>query len=96
VKGLPRFTDNTLTSKSDLLRELDNVRRRGYAFDNEECEKGARCVAVPVRDFTRKIVAAISVTGSIFRMTDEMVESRLGILADAGRRVSKLLSYADD
>src|SRR5512134_2587135 len=42
--GLPRYTDSTLTDADTLLKELDRIRRQGYAFDNEEAEKGVSCI----------------------------------------------------
>jgi DNA-binding IclR family transcriptional regulator len=93
VKGLPKFTENTLTTKTALLAELADIRNKGYAFDNEECERGARCVAVPIRDYTRKIIAALSVTGAVFRMTEDKLMNKLDILLDAGRQLSQSLGY---
>ncbi len=92
-KGLPSFTLNTITSKEALLVELAQARQLGYAFDNEECEIGARCIAVPARDYTRKIVAALSVTGPIFRMTNDKLMSKLDVLVQAGAELSHALGY---
>lgn len=60
---LTRFTENTITEKKKLLSELEEIRSKGYAFDNEEVQKGLCCVAAPVRDYTCKAIAAISVSG---------------------------------
>ncbi|MDR1439047.1 MAG: IclR family transcriptional regulator [Clostridiales bacterium] len=90
-KGLPSLTPNTLTTKQALMAELGAARARGYAFDNEECEIGARCVAVPARDYTGKVAAAISVTGPIFRMSDSRIKSGLAALAESGRLLSAAL-----
>src|SRR5208282_1607298 len=45
-----RFTEKTLDSREDLLKSLENVRRRGYALDDEEIELGARCIGAPIFD----------------------------------------------
>ena len=66
--GLERPTPHSVTSLEDLLSELAGVRSSGFAIDDEECEAGARCVAAPLRDFTEKVVASISVTGPATRM----------------------------
>lgn len=94
-KGLPSFTENTIVTRDALMAELNTVRRQDHAFDNEECEIGARCIAVPARDYTHKVVAALSVTGPIFRMTDERLLSKLDVIKEAGAKLSSLLGYDD-
>ncbi|MDR3120363.1 MAG: IclR family transcriptional regulator [Clostridiales bacterium] len=92
-KGLPKLTQNTLTTKKALQKELRAVQKNGYALDNEECEIGARCIAVAARDYTGKIVAAVSVTGPTMRMTNDRLMGRLEVLNRAGRELSASLGY---
>lgn len=87
-KGLRKFTDNTITSKEQLRSELEIVKERGYAYDNEECEYGVKCISFPIRNSNNQIVAAFSVTGPVTRLSDEYIESRLDYL----RHTSKVLS----
>jgi IclR family acetate operon transcriptional repressor len=47
-----------------LLQELDKVRRDGFAVDDEQVEKGLRCVGAPIFDQNGKPIASISVSGS--------------------------------
>lgn len=68
-RGLARHTDRTITDSRSLMLELQRIRARGYAIDNEELENGLRCVAVPIGDPTRALVAAASVAGPSFRLT---------------------------
>lgn len=70
------YAKKTITSLEGLRAELKRVRQQGYALDNEEYYEGARCVAAPVRA-GGKIVATLSVTGSIFSLTMERLESEL-------------------
>ncbi|MEG1849271.1 MAG: IclR family transcriptional regulator [Oscillospiraceae bacterium] len=93
VKGLTRFTASTLTSREQLEAELAQVRAQGYAYDNEECEEGARCIAAPIRDYTGRIVAGISVSGPVTRMTDSHIEKNLPALLDAARQISSRLGW---
>jgi len=46
--GLPRYTDNTLTDADALAKELEKVRRQGYASDDEEAEKGVSCIGAGI------------------------------------------------
>lgn len=92
-KGLPVLTPNTITSKEDLLDEIEKIRTQGYALDNEECELGARCIAAGIKDYSGKVVAAISVSGPISRMTMERIDAIKGTVIESARKVSKLLAY---
>lgn len=70
---------NTITDLGQLLEELEKVRKQGYAIDDEEYYEGIRCMAAPVRA-GGKVVAAISVTGSIFSLKMERIEKELKYL----------------
>jgi DNA-binding IclR family transcriptional regulator len=56
-----RFTDSTLTSFEELVKDLAQVRNRGYAIDNEEHLRGIICVAAPVFNAKGESIAALSV-----------------------------------
>jgi DNA-binding IclR family transcriptional regulator len=55
------FTPHTITDPAALRRELDRVRRCGYAVDREEITRGIVCVAAPIRSRDGETVASISV-----------------------------------
>ena len=77
-RPLKQYGKNTITILSDLLAELENIRKLGYAIDNEEFYEGIRCVAAPVRKGgSNRIAAAISITGSIFTITMERINREL-------------------
>lgn len=77
TKGLTPVTDKTITTKADLLEELKRTKERGYALDDEECEIGLRCVAMPIYDFNNKIIAAVSCFSSIEKMGFERIEKEI-------------------
>lgn len=93
VKGLERFTSKTITGRSALLQEVERIRLAGYAFDDEECEIGARCIAAPIRNYSGHIVAGLSVSGPATRMTDAHMHSNLPFLLDAARQISYRLGW---
>lgn len=68
--GMEAYTDQTITSRDDLKVELEEIRERGYAFDEEELIQGIRCVAAPVKS-DDEILGAISVSGPSTRMVGE-------------------------
>lgn len=61
-------TPNTIVDADDLLVELDRIRRRGYAVDDEEQAIGVRSVAAAVRGRGGDTVAAVSVSGPAGRV----------------------------
>lgn len=57
-------TARTLTSMEDLIHELEVVRGRGFAIEDEEAQDGVRAVAVPVRTFTHRPIGAVAVASA--------------------------------
>ena len=87
------YTQNTITSISKLLEELEEIRKRGYAIDNEEYLTGVRCVAAPI-SIGGKAVAAVSITGSIFTMTLERINRELSSLVMAtAKKISSQMRW---
>ena len=94
VSGLPRLTRHTLSTGAALAEALDFSRKNGYALDNEECELGVRCVAAPIRDYTGRTVAGLSVSGPASRVTDELIAAKLPAFLDVAARASREMGCA--
>jgi IclR family transcriptional regulator, KDG regulon repressor len=90
-RELKRFTKNTLTDPGKLKEALKKVRENGYALDNEEVEIGLTCVAVPVKDFSGKVVAAVSISGPTLRINKDIRSHYIKLLLDTGQKVSEAL-----
>ena len=94
AKELKRFTPNTIADKDELKRHLKSVAEQGYAMDNEELDVGVRCVSAPIRDYTRRIVGAVSVSGPSMRFDDQRLEKELiPLVKRAGEEISLKLGY---
>lgn len=93
---MQRFTEYTITTVDELLRETARVRAQGYAVDNQEYGMGLYCMARPVRDYTRRIIAAVSVSAPYARVTEELRENTLSALADCCNKISWDLGYRPD
>lgn len=67
--ALPRtkYTSYTIVERTALLENLEEIRRSGYAVDNMEHEYDIRCVAIPVFNSERRLVATVSVSGPSLR-----------------------------
>jgi IclR family transcriptional regulator, acetate operon repressor len=87
-----RFTPNTITDKSALLRELNKVSAQGYAVDAEERFLGSRCIAAPVVDSTGQAIAGISITAPAFRTSEDELASWRESLIAAAAEVSRRLA----
>jgi IclR family KDG regulon transcriptional repressor len=91
--GLKPITPNTITTNSALKTELKAIRCRGYAIDNEEKEPGLRCVSAAVRGDSGKLLAALSVSGPAFRVTQERVPEIGMAVKQAAMDLSYELGY---
>lgn len=90
--GMPAFTSRTITLPAELVVELERVRAQGWAMDNRENESDGRCVAAPVFGPGRKVVAALSISGPLPRMTVASARAILPDLLETTRRISGGLS----
>jgi DNA-binding IclR family transcriptional regulator len=90
------LTNQTITSKGKLIAELEKIRRLGYALENRELIEGGMCLGVPVRDFTKNVVAAISLSTSYPAVDREKLMSLKGPLFETGRRISAELGYMEE
>jgi len=81
-------TKKSITEPTVLLREIAEIRRSAVAFDDGEFNPEVRCVAVPVYNFTGDVVGALGVSGPIWRMTDQLLQSRAKAVKAAAHRLS--------
>jgi DNA-binding IclR family transcriptional regulator len=87
-------TPHTLTSPEALAAALPEIRRRGYAIDNEEYARGVRCVAAPILAHTGQPAAAVSVTALASRQVGEREEFVARELKAACARISEAIGYS--
>lgn len=93
-RDLKQYTPETITDRSILKEHIKQVAEQGYAFDDEELDPGVRCVAAPIRDYTRRIVGAISISGPSMRLDDARVEKEIvPLITEAGEELSTRLGF---
>ncbi|MEQ1611853.1 MAG: IclR family transcriptional regulator [Hyphomicrobiaceae bacterium] len=85
---LKPFTPKSITDIDILRRDINEVRSAGMAFDDGEFDAEVRCVALPVRDFTGRIIGAIGISGPIWRLTIQALQSRAKLVEAAAARLS--------
>ncbi|MCC5581121.1 helix-turn-helix domain-containing protein [Microtetraspora sp. AC03309] len=82
------ITGRTVTDPAELTRIIDGVAERGHAFVDEELEEGLRALAVPVRDGTGRVVAALNVATHAARgPAEEALAALLPPLTDTAARI---------
>lgn len=89
-KGLPAFTERTITDSRKLSAELARIRARGWAVDNEERTLGMRCVAAPIFNEFGEAVAGLSISGPAVRIPD----NRLGELGPQVARAADRITVS--
>jgi len=86
-------TRKTVVKPDELRRQLQEIRRLGYAIDDEENEEGVRCVGGPVFDHRGHLIAAISVSGPTFTVSENQLPTLGRRVSQAGLAVSRRLGY---
>jgi IclR family transcriptional regulator, KDG regulon repressor len=81
-------TEKSITEIPVLLREIEDIRRSGIAFDDGEFNLEVRCVAVPVKDFTGQIIGALGISGPVWRLSIQALQGRAKIVQAAADRLS--------
>ncbi len=92
---LEAYTVNTISNPLKLRTELDLIRKRNYATDNEEREVGVRCIAAPVFQAGGRAVAAVSISGPPARLRPENDQDLSQFVIQAAGQISKLLGHPD-
>lgn len=79
--------------RHSLLKDLTDIRDRGYAIDDEENEPNVRCVGAPVRGADGTVIGGISVSGIALMLTLEQAHQLAPLVIDTAERVSCSLGY---
>jgi IclR family KDG regulon transcriptional repressor len=92
LNPLTRFTDRTITTEHELSQELEQIRSKGVAIDNEEHEIGVRCVAVPIFQYNgNNSLAALSISAPAVRLPNAKLSRYEELLRRASATISERL-----
>ena len=92
---MPAITPRTITTPVAMDRHLAEIRRLGYAVDDEERTEGVRCVAAPVFSHDGEIVAAISLAAPTIRCSPERLAALGAEIAATALAISRRLGFSD-
>lgn len=90
-----RRTEKTIVSRSELLRELEQIRTNGFAVNDEELEKGLRAVAAPIINYTGEAFAATNIAWTTARHPDRAAFTEFaGKIVEAAKQISLLMGHS--
>lgn len=93
-KNFLKLTPNTIGNIDDLLKDIEVVRKRGYALDLEEYEEEVYCIAVPIIDYAGKVIAGLSISGPKCRLTEDRIINEIApVLLEEARSLSIKFGY---
>jgi len=93
--GLPKLTENTITSRAALEEELKTIRERGYATNRAERRSGMVAIGTPVMTAREEVLGAISVTGPFRRMESVHIEYLPDLLLDMTEDIKLRMEYTE-
>ena len=88
VYGLSHRTEHSITDRGRLFDEFDEIRKTGIACDREESTLGGICFGAAIQPAGQPVVAAISVSTPVVRMTPEREEETRRAVLEAAKRVA--------
>lgn len=92
-KGFKPRTPKTITDREGLRAALAEVRRVGFAREDEQSELGMRSIAAPIRDATGEVIAAVGMAGPLQRLSDKVLAGIAPQVAETAGVISTRLGY---
>ena len=92
--GLPQRTENTVSDKQTLFNELNDIRERGYAIDEQERINGVRCVSASIVAENGDVLGSLSLSGSTKNFPEERLEELANSVQEAARVVEINYTYS--
>ena len=82
------YTQHTIVTKSDLLKELEKIRLQGYAIENSEYKAGLRSIAAPIVDENGHVRYAIGIIGMFRQIETEKFQNAISVVCDTAETIS--------
>ena len=93
INNLVSKTPNSCDTEEKLYKSLEEVRNLGYAVDDEEIQLGLRCIAAPIFNKNKKVVAAVSISGMVNAVSSEKTEKIAKDVMLCAANISRRLGY---
>ncbi len=92
-EGLNRYTPNTITDVDRLKAHLREIRKKGYAFSDQEVDRDVRAVAAPILNGMGKLIAGLSIAGPVYRINKKKAGKLGRLVVEYARKISFHLGY---
>ncbi len=92
---LEKRAKNTITDPEKLKKQLSEIRKMGYAVDNEENENGIFCIGAPIFNYDNQVIGAVSISMSTSQAKETKVDEYSRFVVDCTRKISRLLGYKE-
>jgi DNA-binding IclR family transcriptional regulator len=86
-------TPYSITSPGDLRVAVEEVKSKGYAFDDQEFAMGVRCYSAPIMNSTGNVIAAVSLTGLLNYLPLQKEKEIVSNLQETCLKISETLGY---
>ncbi|NPV54948.1 MAG: IclR family transcriptional regulator [Firmicutes bacterium] len=96
TRGLKKYTEKTISTLEELKKELEKVRHEGLAWDIEEHIPGVNCVAAPIRDGARRIIASVSLSAFEIHISLEELKEASVRLRETANSISHVMGFYSD
>jgi len=90
-EGLKRYTLNTITNVDQLKAHLREIRKKGYAFSDQEVDRDVRAVAGPILNSMGELVAGLSIAGPAYRINKKKISSCVKLVTQFARKISSTI-----
>lgn len=95
--SITKRTDKTIVSSETFFAEADNIRKNGYAVDDEEFAKGIVCISCPLFDSNGQAVAAIGISSlTLYDDIDSLINEKYPLIKEAAYNISLSLGYKEE
>jgi DNA-binding IclR family transcriptional regulator len=95
IMGLTSYTANTMTSLSEVKKNLREIAERGYALDNQELERGLSAVAAPIWSGDGRVIAAVGMAGPTSRFRGKELARKIALTKESSAKISASLGHND-
>ena len=90
-EGLKRYTPNTISDIKKLKAHLREIRKRGYAFSDQEVDRDVRAIAAPILNGSGELVGGLSIAGPVYRIGKKRVGSLAELVIEYTQKISSNL-----
>jgi DNA-binding IclR family transcriptional regulator len=90
---LYKYTPNTKTDIEEIIKEVKETKKKGWAVDNVEHEENVRCIAAPIYDYRGKVIAAVSTSGVKTVISSDRDNEIKEYVMSAAKEISKRMGY---